>query len=49
MTRQLLKRHIMIIHNINVEDLHKIQANYIYDNDFNSVDRMDTDEPDVNP
>ena len=49
MTRQLLKRHILNIHNINVEDLYKIQANNTYDNDFNSVDHMDTDEPDENP
>ena len=49
MTRQLLKRRILNIHNINVEDLYKIQANNTYDNDFNSVDHMDTDEPDENP
>ena len=49
MTRQLLKCRILNIHNINVEDLYKIQANNTYDNDFNSVDHMDTDEPDENP
>merc|ERR1711867_71657 len=49
MTRQLLKCCILNIHNINVEDLYKIQANNTYDNDFNSVDHMDTDEPDENP
>ena len=48
MTRQLLKRRILNIHNINVEDLYKIQANNTYDNDFNSVDHMDTNEPDEN-
>ena len=49
MTRQLLKRLIMINYNINVEDSTKYKQILHMIMIFNSVDPMDTDEPDENP